>query len=157
MLKAECDLTGLRGSSTSRMLRFSKGMMPRGSLSCEWKKARLQGKNGTGAARKGASRARKLTQAIRNDGAPQARIVTAWSRPTSLTSRAFQTFRSTNESIHGSTSIRPLTASIRILFTTTIPAYFSVEIENNEDFFFFFLLFPILSQVKSSAVEKSFK
>ena len=28
------QLTGFRGSSTSRMLRFSSGMIPRGSLSC---------------------------------------------------------------------------------------------------------------------------
>lgn len=30
----KCKLTGFLGSSTSRMLRFSKGMIPRGSLSC---------------------------------------------------------------------------------------------------------------------------
>lgn len=30
----ECKHTGFLGSSTSRMLRFSKGMIPRGSLSC---------------------------------------------------------------------------------------------------------------------------
>lgn len=34
-MAGERRLTGFRGSSTSRMLRFSSGMMPLGSLSCE--------------------------------------------------------------------------------------------------------------------------